>query len=110
MIKYDWIISAMKCKIKEDNLSDVVILVHWRYNATSVVEEEEYFASTYGATSVPMPSGEDFTPYEDLTKDQVVGWLEAILDVPAMQLSLEANIELQINPINVTLPPPFKNN
>jgi hypothetical protein len=106
MTKFDWIISAMECKVKEDNLSDVVILVHWRYNAAS----EEYFADTYGATSMPLPTGEDFTPYAELTKDQVTGWLEGILDVPAMQLQLEANIELQINPIDVTLPPPFENN
>ena len=106
MTKFDWIISAMECKVKEDNLSDAVTLVHWRYNATS----ENYFANTYGATSVPLPTGEDFTPYAELTKDQVVGWLEGILDVPAMQLQLEANIELQINPINVILSPPFENN
>lgn len=106
MIKFDWIISAMECKVKEDDLSDVVIVVHWRYNAVS----EEYFADTYGATVVPMPSGDNFIPYNNLTKEQVVSWLEAILDVPAMQLQLEANIELQINPINVTLPPPFLNN
>jgi len=110
MTKFDWIISAMECKVKEDNLSDVVILVHWRYNAASVVEEKEYFADTYGATSVPMPTGEDFTPYAELTKELVVSWLEPLLDVPAMQLQLEANIELQINPIDVTLPPPFPNN
>jgi len=97
----------MGCKVKEGDLSDVVILVHWSYNAISVVEEKEYFADIYGATGIPMPSGDDFTPYEDLTKEQVVGWLEAILDVPAMQLQLEEIIELQINPINVTLPPPF---
>jgi hypothetical protein len=106
MIVFDWIISAMECKVKEDNLSDVVIMVHWRYNAVN----GEYFAETYGATGVPTPSGNDFTPYEDLTKEQVVSWLEAILDVPAMQLQLEADIELQINPINVTLPPPYLNN
>jgi hypothetical protein len=106
MTKFDWIISAMECKVKEDNLSDVVILVHWRYNAAS----DEYFADTYGATSVPLPTGEDFTPYAELTKEQVVSWLENTLDVEAMQLQLEANIELQINPINVTLPPPFENN
>lgn len=106
MTKFDWIISAMECKVKEADLSDVVILVHWRYNATS----EEYFAETYGATSVGLPTGEDFTPYAELTKDQVTGWLEGILDVPAMQLQLETNIELQINPIDVTLPPPFENN
>jgi hypothetical protein len=110
MTTFNWIISAMECKVKEDTLSDVVILVHWRYNANSIVKEKEYFAETYGATSVGMPSGDSFTPYADLTKEQVVGWLEASLDVPAMQLQLEANIELQINPIDVTLPPPFKNN
>jgi len=110
MTKFDWIISAMECKVKENNLSDVVILIHWRYNATSTVEDKNYFADTYGATAVPLPTGEDFTPYADLTKDQVVGWLESILDVPAMQLQLDANIELQINPIDVTLPPPFSNN
>ena len=110
MTTFNWTISAMECKVKEDNLSDVVILIHWRYNAVSVIEEKEYFADTYSATSVPLPTGEDFTPYEDLTKEQVVGWLESVLDVPAMQLQLEANIELQVNPINVTLPPPFNNN
>ena len=103
MTNFEWIISAMECKVKEDDLSDVVILVHWRYNAVS----EEYFTDTYGATAVPMPSGDDFTPYEDLTKEQVVSWLEPLLDVPAMQLQLQATIDLQINPINVTLPPPF---
>jgi len=105
--KFEWIISAMECEVKEDNLSDVVILVHWRYNAVSVIEEKEYFADTYGATPVPLPTEEDFTPYEDLTKEQVVGWLEGILDVPDMQLQLETNIELQVNPINETLPPPW---
>ena len=105
MTKFDWIISAMECKVKEDNLSDVVILVHWRYNATS----GEYFADTYGATSVPMPTGEDFTPYAELTKDQVVSWLENTLDIEAMQSNLNNQIDLLINPINVTLQPPFGN-
>ena len=105
MTKFDWIISAMECKVKEDNLSDVVILVHWRYNATS----GEYFADTYGATSMPLPSGENYTPYAELTKEQVTGWLENTLDIKEMQSNLEKQIDLLINPINVTLPPPFKN-
>ena len=105
MTKFDWIISAMECKVKEDNLSDVVILVHWRYNATS----EKYFADTYGATSMPLPSGENYTPYAELTKEQVIGWLENTLDIKEMQSNLEKQIDLLINPINVTLQPPFKN-
>lgn len=40
----------------------------------------------------------------------MVGWLEALLDVPAMQESLNAQIELLKNPVTATLPPPFNNN
>jgi len=42
-----------------------------------------------------------------LTEAEVIGWLEEILPVDAMQASLEANIALQINPVEVTLPLPW---
>ena len=106
---FDWIISAMDCKIHEGEMTDVVQTVHWRYNATDVVEEKTYFAEMYGATAVGEPTPENFTDYNSLTKEQVVGWLEETLDVTAMQENLTKQIELQINPIDVTLPPPFPN-
>ena len=105
----DWIISAMDCKIHEGEMTDVVQTVHWRYNATDVVEEKTYFAEMYGATAVGEPTPENFTDYNSLTKEQVVGWLEETLDVTTMQENLTKQIELQINPIDVTLPPPFAN-
>lgn len=115
-MEFNWIISAMDCKIHEGEMTDVVQTVHWRYNATDIVPatsgstDTTYFAEMYGATGVGEPTPEDFTSYPDLTKEQVVGWLESVLDVPAMQENLTNQIELQINPIDVTLPPPFSNN
>lgn len=106
----DWIISAMECKVHEEDMTDVVIIVHWRYQARELHEEKEYFAETYGATSVGMPDPETFTPYDQLTKEQVVGWLEAELDVEQMNTSLQENINLQINPVTVTLPPAWQQN
>jgi hypothetical protein len=106
---FDWIISAMDCKIHEGEMTDVVQTVHWRYNATDVVEEKTYFAEMYGATAVGEPTPDNFTDYNSLTKEQVVGWLEETLDVTMMQENLTKQIELQINPIDVTLPPPFAN-
>jgi hypothetical protein len=105
MINYTWIISAMECIKNEGDLTDVVITIHWRYQAT----KDEFTTDTYGAVSMPLPTGDDFTPYEELTKEQVVGWLEATLDVLAMEESLESQLDLLINPINVTLQPPFDN-
>ena len=105
MTQFKWVISAMECVKKDGNLQDVVITIHWRYLA----ERDKVSTDMYGATSMPYPTGEDFTSYEDLTKDQVCGWLEATLDVPSMEENLDKQLELIINPINVTLPPPFEN-
>lgn len=95
----------MECIKNEGDLQDVVTTIHWRYNAT----QDDLFVDVYGSVSMPLPTGEDFTPYEELTKEQVVGWLEATLDVEEMQNGLNNQIELLINPINVTLQPPFDN-
>jgi hypothetical protein len=105
MTEFNWIISAMECIKNEGDLQDVVITIHWRYQAT----KDEVSADTYGAVSMPLPTGENFTPYEELTKEQVCGWLEATLDVEQMQENLEKQLDLLINPTNVTLPPPFEN-
>ena len=48
---------------------------------------------------------DNFTPYADLEKSDVVGWLEAGLDVEAMQENLDNQNELQINPVDETLRP-----
>lgn len=109
MTTFEWIISAMECRIKEEDLNDVVVIVHWRYNATAEIEGKSYFADTFSSTALPTPS-EGFTPYADLTKEQVVGWLENILDAPSMQLNLEANIQSQANPIMITFDLPFGSN
>jgi hypothetical protein len=108
-MEFNWIISAMDCKVQEGQMTDIVQTVHWRYNAKKTVQDVEFFAEMYGATNVEEPTPENFTDYNSLTKEQVVGWLEATLDVPTMQQNLTKQIDLQINPVDVTLPPPFAN-
>ena len=107
-IIYNWIISAMDEYPKtSDDLIDVVFVVHWRRNATTTVNEIVYFTDTFNLLNVPAPSPEDFTPYEDLTFEQVCGWLEAGLDVASIDASLALNLEAQINPTVISLPLPW---
>ena len=47
---------------------------------------------------------DNFTPYNDLPKEDVVGWLEVALDVEEIKSNLSDNINLQINP-DVSLTP-----
>jgi hypothetical protein len=104
---YNWVVSQMETKPQEDGLTDVVVIVHWRRNATLVDGDKTYFADVYGSMGCPTPSETDFTAYPDLTFEQVCGWLEDGLDVPALDLSLDQQIENQINPPIIVLPNPW---
>ena len=106
MITYKWIFSAFDCRVDEDGMQDVVTTVHWRYNGTN---EDGISAELYGAQAVGTPTPDAFTPYPDLSEEQVIGWMEETLDVEAMDLNIAEQIELIINPVYVTLPPPFAN-
>ena len=106
---FQWVISQLNCAVELEGLPNVINQIHWRYNATKVENDKTYFAETYGASSVSQPNPQNFTPYEDVTEQEVINWLEQILEIEDMQSGLEANINLQINPVQVTLPLPWSN-
>lgn len=107
-IIYNWVVSSMdEYPTTPDNLTDVVFNVHWRRNATKVVGEKTYFADVFGMLHVPAPSPEDFTPYPDLTFEQVCGWLEAGLNTEAIDAGLAVQLENLINPPTVSLALPW---
>ena len=99
----------MECKKHEQDLNNIITLIHWRYNATHEIEGNSYCAETYGAAILPAPSIENFIPYEQITKQQVISWLETLIDVPTMQLNLEAEIEAAINSTDIVVSLPFEN-
>jgi hypothetical protein len=107
---FKWLISSMDCAVESNGLNNVINVIHWRYNATKVEGDKTYFADNYGASSVAQPNPQNFTPYEDVTEEEVINWLEQILPVEDFKLSLNALIDLQINPIEVTLPLPWNTN
>lgn len=104
-----WIINQMDCVPQDGDLTDFVVNVHWSRNATEVVNEKEYFASVYGSQSFSKDDVTNFIPYEDLTYDIVCSWLDSTINVEALDLNLDAQIENQVNPPVITLPLPFVN-
>ena len=96
--KYEWIISALDCRVKEGSLENVVNVVHWRLNASN----DKYTAETYSATGMPEPSGTDFTLYSDLTKEQIVGWVETVLSAIPEPIDGEPQIS-QLEQIKIRL-------
>ena len=105
MATYQWVINQMDTKPTEDGLTDVVVIVHW----TRTAQDGEINVSSYGTMGCQTPSETDFTAYPDLTYDQVCSWLDAGLDVTAIDLGLDQQIENIINPPVIVLPLPFEN-
>jgi hypothetical protein len=74
-----------------------VTTAHW----TAIATDGDYSASTYSTCS--WSEGTATIPYGSLTKETVLGWIWANgVDKSAVEASLEAQIELQKNPIKAT--------
>jgi hypothetical protein len=103
MITLSWIIERLLVKPTEGTLTDVVITADWRCNGS----QESFSGTCYGSTSFAPPSGE-FTPYPDLTQEQVLNWCFANgVDQAAIEANVTAQIENQINPPVIAPPLPW---
>jgi hypothetical protein len=103
-ITYEWSFSQFDTKLSYDGLTDVVSVVHWRYTGT---DETGVTASNYGTVTMPDPSPADFTPYQDITKELTIQWMQSVLDVPAIEASIASQIDYIKNPPVVPMAPPF---
>ena len=107
-MKYFYI-NAMDCVPQDGDLTDFVINVHWSRFAKETINDKEYTAMVYGSQSFSKEDVTDFIPYEELTYDIVCSWLDSSMNVEALDLNLDAQIENQVNPPVITLPLPFTN-
>ena len=99
MATYKWVISDLKAKIQDGELSNVIETIHYRYQA----EDGEHSADVYGSVGLESPEADSFIPADELTVADVEGWLEAKLDVEALKEGLDAQIEAQKNPTHVSV-------
>jgi hypothetical protein len=103
MITLSWIIERLLVKPTEGDKTDVVITADWRCNGT----DGTYSGTCYGSASFAPPT-ENFTPYEDLTEQQVLGWCYANgVNKTAIEANVTLQIESQINPPVIAPPLPW---
>ena len=102
-----WLIERLLTKPVEGSNTDVVITADWRCNGTVQSPTEAYSGTCYGSCSFAPPT-DSFTPYPDLTQEQVLNWCYANgVDQSAIEANVTAQIQNQINPPVVSLPLPW---
>jgi hypothetical protein len=111
MITLSWIIERLLVKPTEGTHTDVVITADWRCNGIETIgtgdDAKTYSGTCYGSASFAAPS-ESFTPFPDLTQDQVLNWCFSNgVDKTAIEANVTAQIADQINPPVIAPPLPW---
>ena len=101
-----WDIEWMDVSSKTvDGFTEVVLSAGWRCTAT----DGTYTTSNYGSCSFPQPAeGGQFTPYNQLTETQVLGWCyDNGVDKDANELAVKNQLANLVNPPVVQPPLPW---
>ena len=102
-----WTIQWMNVKPQEGQYTDVVVTAGWICNGVQVEGDQTFNGSAYSTCSFAAPSGE-FTPYSQLTQDEVLGWCWTNgVDKTATEAAVQTQIDNLINPPIQQLPLPW---
>ena len=95
MTTFNWQIEQLNCYPQAEGQTDVVFTVHWRLTGT----DGTYSGTVYSTCGVTYVAGTPYTPYADLTQDQVLGWIWASgVDKDSAEAAVQTQIDNQINP------------
>jgi hypothetical protein len=103
---FTWVISQLDSIPSLDGMDKVISTIHYRAQKQYEEDVIHFTADTYGALAVDAPHEASFTPYDEVTKEMVEGWLESGLDCEAIEANLDAQIDNFLNPpiVNYGLP------
>lgn len=104
---YTWSFPTLAAYPTYEGETDVVFTVHWVLSGS---DGDGHSGSVYGAVNVTYAAGTPFTPYADLTEEQVQGWVVEALgpeQVAVYEANIDNQIEQQVSPTIVNLPPPW---
>lgn len=104
-MEYKFTINALDILKQDNDLQDVVYNIHWVLTAYS---DQGTTASAIGTKKIPSPDPNNFTPYDELTEEIVIGWLQSEgVDSPVVKNSLGEQIYEKENPKKETRYNPF---
>jgi hypothetical protein len=102
-----WVIEWMQTTPTTATPPETVITAGWCCSGAETANATDYNSAVYGTCSFPAPEG-TFTPYADLTQDQVLGWCWANgVDKARVETNVQEAIDSQINPTVIQPPLPW---
>ncbi len=101
MITNTWNIVQMDTYPEYEGQPNVVFTIHWNLLGTNGTHQ----GSVYGSTGLTLNKDAAFISYDDLTQDQVIGWVKSALgeeQVTAYEASVAKQLVDLANPPVIT--------
>lgn len=108
---YKWVIPAIDYKPVDGDFTDVVSTVHWRYGCSNIDDSTDptyVYVDHYGSNNFDSPvNSESFIPFDQLTKDVIISWLEGAMDINELNDIVDKKLNDIIDPVTATKVDPF---
>jgi hypothetical protein len=102
-----WTIQKMSCYPQAEGQTDVVFQVFWQCLGVQTTDDILYKGVNSQVTDVTYTAGTPYTPYDQLTQAQVLGWVWQDVDQAVIEANVQAQIDAQIVPPVLNLPLPW---
>jgi hypothetical protein len=90
-----WTITTCEHEVSNGGIT----VAHWNVIAV----DGDYSARAYGTCGfTPDPQSETFKPYDQVTQEEVLGWVFGQLDKDEIEAQLLAQIEVAKNPTTIS--------
>lgn len=104
-MEYKFTINALDILKQDNDLQDVVYNIHWTLTASN---EQGTTAYAIGTKKIQAPDPEGFIPYEELTEEIIIGWLQSEgVDSDNLKAILDRNVIEKETPVKETRYNPF---
>jgi hypothetical protein len=104
MTTFSWDIAQLQYATSLNGFNNVVTIVHWSCTGVNgTVTDTRYSSSIIPVDFTPS----DFTPYENLTKEQVLEWVWKDVPKEVVEAKCEEEIQKKLNEALVNVAPPW---
>jgi len=102
-INYSFRITNIYCYPTYEAVENLVFTVLWDYTGTSGT----YISNILGSTNIPYDKDVEYKPYESLTEQEVIGWIEQYTEASVLEDArtlISSRIEEESKPPSVINP------
>ena len=105
MITYSFDINQLEICPLLNGLEKVVTRIQYTYTGT---DENNISTTLPGGVDMPEPTPENFKNFDSLTKEEVILWLESVVDTMVFKMIIDSSIEEKKTPKYVPVKSPWE--